>query len=326
MLLPTRAAPTSPPPSTSCSHSKTASSLRVLLSFDIEEHHRIEEAVGMPINEQRKCYYRQRLEDCTRWILDALAARQVQATFFIIGEIALTQPGLIKDIHRAGHEVASHGWDHRRIHHFTPATFREDLVRSKDTLEQLIGAPVFGYRAPTFSITRQTGWAIDELVEAGFHYDSSIYPVYHDRYGIPSAPRGPFLAQGSRHRILEIPPATLRMLGNNLPAGGGGYFRLFPLFILEQALAQLGRSELPAAGMLYFHPWEFDPDQVRLPLGRFSGFRTYVGMGRTRRRFETLLSRQHVFARTIDEVPILASRQDLPRFDPGVQGDAGSIS
>lgn len=319
LLLSTKAAPPSAAPD---SGRITATPLRVLLSFDIEEHHRIEEAMGMPINDQRKSYYRDRMETMTRWILEMLAARQIQATFFIIGEIALTQPGLIRDIHRAGHEVASHGWDHRRVHHFTPATFREDVSRSKDALEQLIGSSVYGYRAPTFSITRHTAWALDELVEAGFIYDSSIYPVYHDRYGIPNAPRGPFMAKGVRHEIMEIPPATLRMLGNNLPAGGGGYFRLFPLWVLERALKQLGRSAAPATGMLYFHPWEFDPDQARLPLGRFGSFRTYVGMGRTRGRFERLLSR-HTFGRTIDEVRLLGKcSQELPRFDPVLQGSA----
>jgi polysaccharide deacetylase family protein (PEP-CTERM system associated) len=321
LLLSTEAAPAS---AASNGSATLARPMPVLLSFDIEEHHRIEEAMGMPINDQRKSYYRDRMETTTRWILEILAARQIQATFFIVGEIAQTQPGLIKEIHRAGHEIASHGWDHRRVHHFTAETFREDVTRSKTALEQLTGAAVYGYRAPTFSITKHTAWALDELVEAGFAYDSSIYPVYHDRYGIPNAPRGPFLARGARHEIMEMPPATLRMLGTNLPSGGGGYFRLFPLFILEHALKQLGRSPLPSAGMLYFHPWEFDPDQARLPLGRFGSFRTYVGMSRTRGRFERLLSR-YVFGRTIDEVRLLEKRgPELPRFDPVLQGsDSG---
>src|SRR5581483_7457642 len=140
------------------------------------------------------------------------------------------------------------------------------------------GRPVLGYRAPTFSVVKQTAWAIDTLVECGFAYDSSIFPVWHDRYGVPGAPRAPFRARGLDHEILELPPATLRLLGMNLPVGGGGYFRLLPLFFLKWALRQVRRRCDPAVATLYFHPWEFDPGQPRLPLGRLSRFRTYVGL------------------------------------------------
>src|SRR6185437_13345643 len=128
---------------------------------------------------------------------------------------------------QAGHEVASHSWDHQRVHNFTPATFRADVRRSKDALEQVTGEEVVGFRAPTFSIVRPTLWAIDELAELGMRYDSSIYPVRHDRYGMPDAPRWPFLARGETRTLLELPPATWRVLGMNLAVGGGGYFRLF---------------------------------------------------------------------------------------------------
>jgi len=156
-----------------------------------------------------------------------------------------------------------------------------------------------GYRAPTFSIVRETAWALDILAEAGFVYDSSIYPVRHDRYGVPGAPRGPFLARGKQHSILELPPATLRILGVNTPMGGGGYFRLFPLWFTQWALHQTGRYCRPAVAMLYFHPWEFDTEQERLPLGRLSSFRTYVGISRTRNRLQAIVS-QHRFQRAID--------------------------
>jgi polysaccharide deacetylase family protein (PEP-CTERM system associated) len=273
--------------------------MSIILSFDIEEHDRIEAARGLTINGQQQAHYRQRMDYATRWLLDQLAARGAPATFFIVGQIAQTNPGLVRAIAEAGHEVASHSWDHRRVHHFTPETFREDVRRSKDALEQVTGTAVVGFRAPTFSIVRQTLWAIDILAELGMRYDSSIYPVRHDRYGIPDAPRWPFLAKGERHTLLELPPATWRVLGANLPVGGGGYFRLFPLAVMRRGLIQTLRQGQPPVAMLYFHPWEFDPDQERLPLSRLSRFRTYVGLSRSRRRLATLLD-QHVFARAVD--------------------------
>jgi polysaccharide deacetylase family protein (PEP-CTERM system associated) len=288
---------------------------RVILSFDVEEHHRIEAAAGLPISAGQKAHYQERMEVSTRWVLDALAGHDARATFFVVGEIARDNPGLVRDIHRAGHEVASHGWDHRSLSHFTPETFRADVLRSKAALEQVTGEAVVGYRAPTFSVTRETAWAVDVLAETGVEYDSSIYPVYHDRYGLPGAPRGPFVARGARHEVLEIPPATLRLLRNNLPVGGGGYFRLFPLFVLERALGQLSQTGGPAVGMLYFHPWEFDTEQSHLPLGLLSHFRTYVGIRRAGQRLLTLLGR-HKFHRAVDVARWLRPRADeLPRVD-----------
>jgi polysaccharide deacetylase family protein (PEP-CTERM system associated) len=304
-------------PSLSGPHCSSASSIeapRVILSFDVEEHFRIEAAAGLTISPEYKTHCRERLDLSTRWILDRLARDGVQATFFIVGQIAEHNPGLIRDIHRAGHEVASHSWDHRRVHHFTAETFREDLRRSKNTLEDLTGEAVVGYRAPTFSIVRQTAWALDVLAEEGFQYDSSIYPVRHDRYGVPGAPRVPFLAQGLERDILELPPATLRMMGFVLPMGGGGTFRLFPLFMMKQAIAQVGRAGRAPTAMLYFHPWEFDERQDQLPLGRVSGFRTYSGIGSSRRRLDALLSEGGSFARAID---VVRNLHCLPHFSVG---------
>ncbi len=285
-----------------------------ILSFDVEEHWRIEAARGLNFDPKQRAYYASRVGPCTRWILDQLARYQQRATFFVVGVLAQEQPDLVRDIQRAGHEVASHGWDHQRVHNFTPEQFREDVRRSKDVLEQISGESVVGYRAPTFSVVRQTAWAIDVLAELGMRYDSSIYPVKHDRYGVPDAPRGPFLAKGLQQELLELPPARLDLLGFRVPAGGGGYFRLFPLFVLEQALAQIQRVQQPPIAMLYFHPWEFDPEQERLPLGRLSGFRTYVGMTRSRPRLVALLQR-HRFVRALDAVRTLEAQQSsLPRF------------
>jgi polysaccharide deacetylase family protein (PEP-CTERM system associated) len=291
---------------------------QIVISFDVEEHFRIEAAAGLKLNPGLKAHYCERLEPSTRWLLDELEKTNVKATFFIVGQIGRHHPALIRAIHGAGHEVASHGWDHQRVVNFTPATFREDVRQSKDALEQVTGQAVVGYRAPTFSIMRQTAWALDVLGELDMVYDSSIYPVRHDRYGIPSAPRAPFTAVGETRDILEIPPATLRLLKFNFPMGGGGYFRLFPLFFLEWAIRQAERGCVPPVAMLYFHPWEFDSEQERLPLRWLSRLRTYVGIRRSRGRFTALLSR-HRFVRAIDAARRLSQRQDLlPRFAVGM--------
>jgi polysaccharide deacetylase family protein (PEP-CTERM system associated) len=285
------------------------------MSFDVEEHYRIEAAAGLALDPTLKSHYCDRLEPSTRWLLDQLDQADVKATFFVVGQIARDKPALVRAIHRAGHEIASHGWDHQRVVNFTPATFRNDVRQSREALEDVTGQRVVGYRAPTFSIMRQTAWALDVLAEMEFAYDSSIYPVRHDRYGVNAAPRAPFIARGERHGILELPPATLRLLTLNLPMGGGGYFRLFPLFFMEWAIRQTGRACSPALAMLYFHPWEFDPEQARLPLSWLGRFRTYVGMRRSRERLTSLLSR-HRFVRAMDAAKMLdAQFDDLARFN-----------
>jgi polysaccharide deacetylase family protein (PEP-CTERM system associated) len=287
----------------------------VVLSFDVEEHFRIEAAAGITLPEPLKRDYARRMEDRTKLILDRLAARSAAATFFVVGEIARTHPGLVRDIAAAGHEVASHSWDHRRVHRFDPASFREDLRKSKDALEQAAGSAVVGFRAPTFSIVRETGWAIDVLAECGFAYDSSIFPVRHDRYGIPAAPRAPFRAVGRERSILELPPATYRVMGQNLPVAGGGYFRLFPPAVMRAGIRQRAAKTVPPVAMLYFHPWEFDPDQPRLPLKRLSRWRTYVGSGKSMSRLERLMGQPYTFKRAVDVTrEIESSGVDLPRF------------
>jgi polysaccharide deacetylase family protein (PEP-CTERM system associated) len=290
---------------------------RIILSFDVEDHTRIEAAAGLTIDPALRAHYESRVVPATTWILDQLEQLAVQATFFIVGQVARNHPDLVRAIHRAGHEVASHSWDHRRVHRFSPESFREDLRRSVETLEQIMGEPVHGFRAPTFSVVRETSWALDVLAEAGLLYDSSIYPVRHDRYGVPDAPRGPFVAWGREQSILEIPPATLRVLQANVPVGGGGYFRLLPLAVMERAVRQVRRECRPAVVMLYFHPWEFDPGQPKLPLRGLNRLRTYVGIGRSRGRLADLLAR-HSFVRAIDVARELVDdvRLGLPVFRP----------
>ncbi|WP_435011878.1 XrtA system polysaccharide deacetylase (plasmid) [Tundrisphaera lichenicola] len=286
----------------------------VVLSFDVEAHHEIEAAARLRIDPEVVSRHRGRVAPATRWILDQLAEGGRRATFFIVGQIARSDAALVREIHDAGHEVASHGWNHRRIQTMNPAEFREDLRRSKDALEQVTGEAVVGYRAPTFSVVPKTAWALDAMAELGFVYDSSIYPIHHDRYGVPDAPRTPFLASGHRHQILELPPATCRLLGVNVPVGGGGYFRLLPSAIMLPAIDHAGRTCDPSPVVLYFHPWEFDPAQPRLPLPLLSRFRTYVGIRRSRGRLVRLLE-LHPAIRAIDEARRLAGQLTmLPQF------------
>lgn len=305
-----------PVPSSHYQNSATPSH-GVILSFDVEEHFRIEAAAGLEVGSSLKASYREGLERTTRWLLEVLELREIKATFFILGHLALDNPSLVRSISDAGHEIASHGWGHQKLHGLTPDTFREDVRRSKEALENLTGREVVGYRAPTFSIVRQTAWAIDVLAELGFLYDSSIYPVRHDRYGVPDAPRSPYLVEGPSRDILEIPPLTLRLPRVNLPAAGGGYFRLFPPFVMERAIRQARYSGSHPTAMLYFHPWEFDPGQPRLPLRRINRFRTYVGLNSSRGRLEALLDRHQFTQAAVVAGRLDLVRHELPRFRLG---------
>lgn len=289
-----------------------AESLKIILSFDVEDHHRIEAAANLAIDIQMRQHSQQRVEPATCWLLDQLGERRVKASFFIVGEIAQRNPALVRRIYADGHEIACHSLNHERLHRLTPDSFREDVRRSLDELAQITGAAVLGYRAPTFSIDRQTAWAIDVLAELGVLYDSSIYPVRHDRYGVPGAPRGPFWAGGRSNSLLELPPLTLRFAGLNLPIGGGGYFRLLPRMMMEAAFRQVKRRVRPSVAMLYFHPWEFDPEQLHLPIGKIAAFRTYTGIRRSRSRMQRFLD-SHQFERAVDVAQrLLTSEVPLP--------------
>ena len=286
----------------------------VVLSFDVEEHFRIEAAAKLTVPDDAKRDYASRMEASTRKLLAKLAETGTPATFYVVGEIAVSHPQLVRDIAAAGHEVGTHSWSHRRVHTFTPETFRDDLRRSIDALSAAAGVAVVGYRAPTFSVMKQTAWATDVLAGVGLRYDTSVFPVRHDRYGVPDAPRTPFRLRGpGGGAILELPLTTWRIAGQNLPVAGGGYFRLFPLRLMCAGIDQLTRAGAPVA-MLYFHPWEFDPGTPRLPLGRVSGYRTYVGLAKTEGRLDRLLARYRGrFRRAIDVAESL-DVSGLPEF------------
>ena len=286
----------------------------VVLSFDVEEHFRIEAAARLTVPDDARRDYAARMEASTRKLLAKLGETGTPATFYVVGEIAVSHPQLVRDIAAAGHEVGTHSWSHRRVHTFTPETFRDDLRRSVEALSAAAGVAVVGYRAPTFSVTRQTAWAADVLAGVGLRYDTSVFPVRHDRYGVPNAPRTPFHLRGpGGGGILELPLTTWRLGSQNLPVAGGGYFRLFPLTLMFAGIDQLTRARAPLA-MLYFHPWEFDPGTPRLPLGRAGRFRTYVGLAKTEGRLDRLLARYRGrFRRAIDVAESL-DVANLPEF------------
>lgn len=227
-----------------------------------------------------------RVERNVERILEMLDERGVQATFFTLGWVAERYPQLIRRVAAAGHEVASHGFAHERASALTPARFLDDIRRAKAALEDLSGHAVIGYRAPSFSIGAGNPWAHDCIAEAGYAYSSSVYPVRHDHYGMPDAPRFPYrLANG----LLEVPVTTMRWLGRNWPAGGGGYFRLLPYAVSRWQIARVNRDDGRPA-IFYFHPWELDPDQPRVAgVGARTRFRHYVNLGRTERRLRRLL-------------------------------------
>ena len=202
-----------------------------------------------------------RVEANTDACLAMFAEADVKATFFTLGWVAERHPALIRRIAQQGHEVASHGWDHARVFTLTPDQFRDDLARTKAVLEDVGGAAVTGYRAPSFSIDKRTPWAHPILAEAGYAYSSSVAPVVHDHYGWPEAPRFAF-APVAGNDFLELPVTTARLAGRTLAAGGGGFFRLLPYQFSRWAVAQVNAAKQPA--IIYFHPWEIDPDQPRV--------------------------------------------------------------
>lgn len=234
--------------------------------------------------ERREC----RVERNVARILEMLDRHGVQATFFTLGWVAQRYPRLVRDIVAGGHELASHGCEHQRASDLTPQAFYEDVARSKALLEDLGGVPVLGYRAPSFSIGRSNPWAFEELQRAGYRYSSSVYPIVHDHYGMPEAPRFAFQPMGSG--LIEVPPTTLRVGSRNLPSSGGGYFRLLPYGLSRWMLRHVNEAEQQSA-IFYFHPWEIDPGQPRVPgINAKTRFRHYVNLQRMEARLERLLS------------------------------------
>ncbi|MEQ8230368.1 MAG: DUF3473 domain-containing protein [Gammaproteobacteria bacterium] len=257
------------------------------LSVDVEEYFQVS-AFEAHISRSEWDNWPSRVTWATERLLDVFGEAGARATFFTLGWVAERHPALIARMVREGHEVGCHGYEHIRITTQTREAFRVDLARSKRLLEDAAGVAVRGYRAATFSITRDNLWAFEEIEQAGFEYSSSVYPVHHDLYGIPDAPRRPFRPVGTA-RMVEIPVSTLAFGALNLPVAGGGYFRLLPYAVSKALVRRVHKREGMPVNM-YFHPWEFDPEQPR-PSGLTfkTRLRHYINQGRTLTRMRALV-------------------------------------
>lgn len=231
-----------------------------------------------------------RVERNTDKILQRFDEHSIKGTFFVLGWIAEKCPQVVKNIVAAGHELASHGYSHQLIYNQTPDVFREETIRSKKLLEDISGVAVNGYRAASYSITKKSLWALDTIAEAGFTYDSSIFPVKHDRYGIPDAVEVPHtLTTPAGHKITEFPITALKLAGYKLPIAGGGYFRLFPYWFSRWGLQRVNTAQKQPF-VFYLHPWEIDPEQPKLAATGLSKFRHYNNLEVCEQRFEQLLA------------------------------------
>lgn len=262
--------------------------IRHALSFDVEEFFQV---ANLTANFPRASWDEvpSRLDVGMRAVLDCLRRHETRATFFFLGWVAERRPDLVRACLADGHEVASHGYEHKFLEDLGAEGLEADLERTERALVAAGAARPEGFRASTFTLTRKTWWAFDVLVRRGYRYDSSVHPVHHPTYGVPEFEPGISVVRCAAGEIVEFPVATWRCLGRNLPVGGGGYFRLLPLFVTRAALAALERRDRPAA--LYLHPWEFDPGQPRQRTSFTRRFRHYLNLNRTLPRLEALVQR-----------------------------------
>ena len=257
------------------------------LTVDVEDYFHVS-AFAKSLNRKDWDKHPLRVEKNTHRLLDLFDEAQVKATFFVLGWVADRNRGLIKEIAERGHEVASHGYSHQLIYNQTQDVFREETIRSKSLLEDIVQMPVRGYRAASYSITKNSLWALDIIAEAGFDYDSSIFPVRHDRYGIPDAKEIPHILKTPQgHLLVEFPLSTAKIFNYKLPVAGGGYFRLYPYIFTRAGLRQVNSRQQPF--IFYLHPWEIDPDQPKVEAGWFSRFRHYNNLEKCEPRLQRLM-------------------------------------
>jgi len=258
------------------------------MTVDVEDYFHVA-ALAKSIDRSSWDQMEYRAEASTRRLLDLFEESNIHATFFVLGWVARRSPDLVREIARRGHEVASHGMSHKLVFNQTPEEFSSETYESKALLEDIIGARVSGYRASTYLITRRSLWALDILHEAGFEYDSSIFPIHHDVYGIPDAPQMPSrISTPKGASIVEFPMSTAPMFGTRLPVSGGGYFRLLPYWLTRAGLRKLN-TDLGRPFIFYLHPWEVDPEQPRVKAGWKSRLRHYTNLDRCEARLRRLI-------------------------------------
>jgi len=258
------------------------------MSVDVEDYYQVS-AFANSVNTNEWTQHESRVVDNTHRLLDLFAEKNIKATFFVLGWVADKEPQLVKDIHNQGHEVASHGYSHQLIYNQSQEVFKDETIRSKRLLEDLIGEQILGYRAASYSITKRNLWALDILQEAGFAYDSSIFPIRHDRYGIADAETIPHkLTTPNGSELVEFPLTTRRLGKLNIPVAGGGYFRLYPYFLTRQFLKAVNKKQNEQF-VFYLHPWEVDPEQPRINASWFSRFRHYNNLDKCEARLNNLI-------------------------------------
>lgn len=261
------------------------------LSIDVEDYFMVS-AFADVVKFEEWGRFESRVEKNTLKILELLDEFDTKATFFTLGWVAERYPGLVKEISSKGHEIASHGYNHRLVYNCSPDEFREDIRKTKHILEDITSSPVMGFRAASYSIVKETLWALDILIEEGYAYDSSIFPIYHDRYGIPDAERYPYIIKGASKVFWEFPPSTYRIFGNNIPMAGGGYFRLYPYQLTKMLINSINqREEQPV--IFYLHPWEIDAEQPRMKGSSLSVLRHYSNLAGTSDKLRRLLMEFH---------------------------------
>src|SRR5262245_11123254 len=256
------------------------------MSIDVEDYFHVSVFDGIV---PRSEWTRMESRVCanTERLLDIFDEYEVRSTFFVLGWVGERHSGLVQNISARGHEVASHGYAHRLVYDQTRTAFRDDVRRAKLLLEDACGRQVAGYRAPSYSITPRSLWAIDVLIEEGYRYDSSIFPIRHDRYGIPVSGRRPYRVDRPVGSLIEVPGSTTQLGPTNLPVAGGGYFRILPYWWTHWGINRVNETEKRPA-VFYLHPWEIDPDQPRLQVGRLSRFRHYCNLRETESRLRRL--------------------------------------
>ena len=268
------------------------------LTVDVEDYYHVS-AFEPYLSDREWGYMPSRIEGNMMRILEILDIYGVKATFFVLGWIAERNPSLIRDIHKEGHEIACHGYAHRLAYKMTPDEFRMDVRKAKSVIEDSIGADIRGFRATSFSFVENSLWALDILIEEGFLYDSSIFPIRHDRYGISHWQRFPHIISRSKGNIYELPPSTMRMFKNNFPIAGGAYLRFLPLGLIAWGIRRINKVESQPA-VIYIHPWEIDSKQPRFKVKRLTGIRHYARLGKVEEKIKNILG-QFKFGR-ISEV------------------------